>query len=436
MRTELGTIFRLALPATLAMLAAMGMGVFDIVMVNPLGKGEVSAVSLGHVWAITGGVLAMGVARALDPVVSQAWGARDLRTAGLALARNALLLVPTAIVGMIWYRLAPVGLHLLGEPEADIPRAAEYARALSWSLLPTMIFQLLRQYLASCGVMRPTTVAMVTGLCVKIPLNVVFIARMGGPGAAVATSITETTMSVLLVAMTWRTFREAWPERGAKLLVWPELRRLAGLGLSLGLQMGTELWAFAGITMMAGWIGETALAAHTTVINLLSVVFMLPLGISMAASTRVGNLVGEQREWGVAARAAYALGAVNGAVVILLFLLVPGPLVDLYNVASDVRPIAVACVFVGACMHTFDATQVITFGVLRGAGDVRVPTLANVLGYYLIGLPLAYLLGVVHHEGTPGLWWGLVAGQMAVVAVLGVRLRWTARRGGFHVAAV
>jgi MATE family multidrug resistance protein len=279
----------------------------------------------------------------------------------------------------------------------------------------------------------------VIGLALKVPLNYVFISdwgpvpAMGGVGAAVATACCETALLVVLLAQTWRIFRDVWP-RGGGLLDLAAFRRLASSGLALGLQMGTELWAFGAIAVMAGWLGETALAAHTAVINLASVVFMFPLGISTAAATRVGNLLGESRPWQQAARAAYLLGGGVAALVVALFLLLPEQLVQLYQVTAEVRPMAVALVFVAACMHFLDATQVITFGVLRGAGDVRVPTLANVAGYYAIGLPVAWLLGLHRAEGPAGLWWGLVAGQVGVVALLLWRLRHTARHGGYRMA--
>lgn len=230
-------------------------------------------------------------------------------------------------------------------------------------------------------------------------------------------------------------FREMWPARGAKLLVWREMGRLVAIGVNLGVQMGTEFWAFGLITVMAGWIGETALAAHTTAINLVSLVFMLPLGISTAVATRVGNLLGERGAWQPAAAAAYAFGISASVAIILAFLCFPAPLVALYNVSPEVQPIAVSIIGVGAAMHLFDAMQVITFGVLRGAGDVRVPTLANLFGYYAVGLPLAWWFGVRGDGGAAGLWWGLVAGQVVVVAVLAWRLRHTMATGGFRVVA-
>jgi multidrug resistance protein, MATE family len=439
-RSELSEIFRLAWPAVLGLLAAMGMGVFDVVMVNPLGTDVVASVSLGHVWGLTGGVLAMGIARALDPIVSQAWGAQDRRTAGLALARNLVLLVPCGLFVFAWYATAPWGLRLLREPEHLIPTASAYCLALGIATLPALVLQTLRQFLASCAIIRPATVVLVGGLLLKVPLNWVLIRgwgpipAFGATGAAAATGIVELAMVLGLVALQWRFFLEMWPERGARILDWAELRRLVGVGLNLGVQMGTEFWAFGLITVMAGWIGELALAAHTTAINLVSLVFMLPLGISIAVATRVGNLLGESRDWKAAAAAAYSFGALGAALMVVAFLLVPEPLVTLYQVSPEVLPVAVAIIGVGAAMHFFDAMQVITFGVLRGAGDVRIPTLANLFGYYVVGLPLAWWLGVRGVGSVTGLWWGLVVGQIAVVTILAWRLRHTMLRGGYRVA--
>jgi MATE family multidrug resistance protein len=307
--------------------------------------------------------------------------------------------------------------------------------AFTWPIV--MLAQTLRTFLQALGIVRPAMVVTVAFTLVKVPLNYWFM--YGGLGLP-ALGVAGTSLSTLVVdagvlaVLTWAvrdTLRAWWPrEPGVSL---PELARLLRVGLPLGVQMGTELWAFATMGVMMGWLGERPLAAHAAAINLASVSFMIPFGVSTAAAARVGHHVGAGRDWGPAARAALLVGVCTQVLSGLVFWSAGRWLVMPYSSDPEVRHLAAMLLPIAAAFQLFDGLQVIGFGVLRGAGDVRVPTLANLVGYYALGIPVAYTLGIARGWGPEGVWWGLSLGLAVVASGLLLRVRFVHRRGALRL---
>ncbi len=437
MRNELQHLARLAWPSSLGMAAFMAMNVIDTICVGQLGSVAQAGVGAAHAWGLSGSVLAFGAIRAIEPIVSQAHGEGDREAVGQALVRTLVLAVPLAALSFAWYFVAAPGLRLLGQPEIVLPTAEIYAQAFAWSWWPALVVQVLRAFFQSLGIVRPPMVVMVLGGLAKAPLNLALmngwgpLPALGVAGVGWASLVVEVAMLVVLVAITWRTLAAYWP---AAPLVGPRaLARLFGLGFPLGVQMGTEFWAFAAMQMMMGQIGPDAMAAHQVALNLASVSFMLPLGVSSAAAARVGQRFGAGEDWGTTAKAAIVLGVglqlCSGAIFWLF-----GPLlVQPYSSDLAVRAIAASLMPIAAAFQLFDGLQVIGFGVLRGAGDVRLPTVANLVGYYLMGLPFGYWLGLHLGLGPQGIWWGISLGLAIVGTSLLFRIRYVHRRGGVRV---
>ena len=181
---------------------------------------------------------------------------------------------------------------------------------------------------------------------------------------------------------------------------------------------------------MMGWLGTTQVAAHAVALNLASLAFMVPLGMSAAASARTGNLLGAGERWQAPGWVAIGLGAASMSVSGSLFLLFPHALAHLYSDDPDVIALAAGLLPMAAALGFFDGVQAVSFGVLRGAGDVRVPSLFNVVGYWLVGLPLGAWLAFGAGWGPYGIWAGIVMALFVVASLLVVRVRWTGRRGG------
>jgi MATE family multidrug resistance protein len=198
--------------------------------------------------------------------------------------------------------------------------------------------------------------------------------------------------------------------------------RVARITAGVGLQIGLEVWAFNAGSFLAGALGVTESAAHTVALNAASLAFMVPLGISAAAATRVGNLVGAEAEWRRAAWTAVALGA--GAMTFSgsLFLLAPEAVGRTYNSDPAVVMHVAAILPFAAMFQWFDGTQVVAFGVLRGLGDTQRPGLFNLVGYWFVGLPLGAWLAFRGGWGLQGVWLGYVVALVIVASLLVVRL--------------
>jgi MATE family multidrug resistance protein len=188
--------------------------------------------------------------------------------------------------------------------------------------------------------------------------------------------------------------------------------------------------AFIVVALFMGWIGTVEMGAHQVAINLASLTFMVPLGISSAAAVLVGRAVG--RADPVSARrsagAALMLGGGVMCVSALIFLTVPGLLARLYTTDASVIAVASLLIPIAGVFQVFDGLQVVSIGVLRGVGDTRTPMIVAAIGYWLIGVPVSAWLGLRTGMGAAGLWWGLVVGLAVVAVTLLVRVAIRVRR--------
>lgn len=439
MQSEIRRIATLAWPTSLAMLAGMGMNVVDSICAGQLGRDAQAGVSLAIAFTISGAILPIGMTRALDPVVAQAFGERDNDAIGQALARMLALTVPMGLATTAWFLLTGWGLTRLGQDPLAVAEAHRYALALAWSVPGLLVLSVLRQFLAAIGEVRPALVVLVLGLLLKAPLNLALmqgwgpLPALGVAGLGYSTAVIDTVLVAVLFMLARKTLTFYWPQTLKVTL--SSLWSLAKLGFSTGVQMGTEFWAFATMAVMMGWLGNAASSAHATAMNLASVAFMVPLGISTAASARIGQLVGAGEDWRPAVRAALTLGVGAQLVSAAIFLGAAEWLVMPYSQDASVRMLAASLLPIAAAFQIFDGLQVVGFGILRGAGDVRVPTFANLVGYYGLGIPMGYWLGIYASGGPTGIWWGLTLGLSVVAATLLVRIRVIMGRGAVRLRA-
>jgi MATE family multidrug resistance protein len=248
---------------------------------------------------------------------------------------------------------------------------------------------------------------------------------MGVVGSAWATSVSRGLLALSL----WLAARK---QLGPMLSpVRPEiwqlgpLGRMLRLGMPIGAQHVLEFGAFALVALMMGWIGTREMAGHQIAINLAALTFMVPLGVGDAASVLVGRAVGrgDVPETQGAARAAFACGVAFMSITGITFLSLPEPLAWLYTRDLDVIAVAATLIPIAGVFQVFDGLQVVASGVLRGLGDTRAPMLANLLGYWVLGIPVSVYLGFVSQRGPAGLWWGLVLGLGVVASCLLLRVR-------------
>lgn len=435
---EIRTLTRLAWPVALAQMGQMSMQLVDTAMVGRLGADAMAAVALGVWWSFAICVFGFGMMRGVDPVVSQAHGAGDDRAIGTALARGLALAVVLTLPAMALVRLAEPGLALLGQPAELLPTAGAYARVYSFAVLPIFAFALVRGVLQGQEIVRPATVSIIVANVVNAAVNYVLVfgnfgaPKLGAVGAAWATVLSAWVQLFVLVWMSRAALARGWPGWRAGFAVGP-LAAIARVGFPQGMQVASEVWGFLVAGFVVGTFGAAALGGHTIVMQLASVSFMAPLGVSVAAATRVGNLLGAGLPWRDAAVAAHVMGIAIMALSALTFALFPGPLGRLFTDDPAVLAYVVALMPLAAAFQLFDGTQVVAFGVLRGAGDQTVPAVANLVGYWLLGLPIGAWLALRLGWGPYGVWIGLALALACVAGLLLLRERWTLRRGGFRV---
>ncbi|MEO8089677.1 MAG: MATE family efflux transporter [Gemmatimonadales bacterium] len=430
-RAELRAMLRLAIPVVVIQVGMMAMGVVDTVMVGHISAQALAAVALGNLYFFTLAVFAMGTLMVLDPVVAQAVGAGDRPAVARALQRGVIIAALLAIPAVVLLTAAGPLFGLARQPAEVIPLAAAYAIRTAPGTFPFLLFVVFRQTLQSMGRTAPIVGAIIGANLANALLNWVLIfGHWGAPAMGVIGSAWATTISrVLLVAWLWAASRRQLnpllsPFRTEIWQLQPLVRMLR-LGIPIGAQHVLEFGAFAFVALMMGWMGTQAMAGHQVAINLAALTFMVPLGVGDAASVLVGQAVGRGDSEGTrgAARAAFACGVGFMAITGAIFLSVPEPLARLYSRDLGVIGVASTLIPIAGVFQIFDGIQVVASGVLRGLGDTRAPMMANLLGYWLVGIPVSIYLGFVAGLGPAGLWWGLVLGLGLVGTSLLVRVR-------------
>lgn len=434
---ELRLLFGLAWPVIIGNLGAVGLWVADTVMVGQFGGAALAAVALASTWSFGVSVIARGAAKGLDPLVAQAFGRGDRFAAGRSLVHGLWMAAILSVPVILLHLVGGPGLRLLGQPESLLELAGAYSAILAVDVPFMLAFAVLQQFLQALGLMRPSAVAILLGNVLNIGLNQLFmhglgpIAGLGPLGCAFATVISQVFMLGVLLILARRELRAWWPEGG--LAVGRDLAGLwqvFSLGLPVGVQFAIETWGFQLAGIMVGWIGEVELAAHAIALNISTVSFMTPMGIGAAVATRVGQLQGAGRDWGLSAATGIGMGAAVMSLSAIVFTSLPAWLGGLYTNDLAVIAMMVLLLPVAGAFQLFDGVQVVSFGVLRGLADVRVPTAINLVAYWGMGLPLAWVLGFPLGLGARGVWMGLVLSLAVVAGLLLLRIRALHRRRG------
>jgi MATE family multidrug resistance protein len=440
LRAEVLVLLTAAWPVIVGQVGSMMLNTVDTVMMGQVSHEALAAVTLANVWSFAWLVLGIGTAAGLDPALAQAWGARDDEGYDRAVVRGLAVLMLLSIPLTLAHLLTGPALRLAGQPPEVLELAHSYALAVGPSTPMFLGWFLFKQALQGRNLAKPVMWAALLGNVVNIAGNQLLMFGVGsweglGPvGSGVSTAIVRLAMLVALVAFADRerlALRRSW--RAA--LDLPGLRRVAATALPVGVQVGTEGWAFNMATLVTGWFGAATAAAHAIGMTISALSFMFALGLSAAAAARVGNLLGAGEDWTRAGRVSLGLGWAWGAMAGLLLVSFPTVIVRPFVQDEATRALAASLLPFAGAFQVFDATQVVAFGVLRGAGDTRVPTLANMVGYWLIGLPLGAALATWGGWGVHGLWLGLVVGLATVSTLLHVRVGQVAGQGGVRVIA-
>lgn len=416
----------LAVPVMLSQLGHVMVGVADSAMVGQLGTIPLAAASLGNsIFAIilTFGI---GISYAITPLIAAADGRKHYQKSGKIFKHGLYINV---VAGVLLYFLSfgiMYVLPFLDQPEEVAIMAGPYLNIIGLSLIPFMIFQTFRQFAEGLSLTKAAMYITIGANLLNIGLNYIMIygefgfPAMGLLGAGLATLISRIVMAI---GMGMYIFRANIFQPYIKNMRWKGFskklgKRMLRLGLPTGLQFVFEVGAFSAAAIMAGWLGVIQLAAHQIAISLTSVSYMMASGISAAATVRVGNQLGlnDIPTLRIAGFTSFIMALVFMSVACLGFALGRDFLPSLYVDELEVIQIASTLLVIAAIFQVFDGIQVVALGALRGLEDVKMPTVVAIVAYWIIGLPLGYVLGFELGLGVQGIWYGLLTG-LALTAV-------------------
>jgi MATE family multidrug resistance protein len=334
--------------------------------------------------------------------------------------------MPVLMAGI--YATIPV-LRIIGIAPAVQAQATGFARVLVWSLPPLLLYTVFRRYLQGVHHVRPVTFALVSANLVNILGNWLLIyghwgmPAMGIRGSALSTVLARIYLAAVLLAAIQLHDSESFTGLSLR---FAEVWRLLRLGLPAALTIGFEIGVFQVVTVLAGTLDPVSVAAHTIALNAASVTYMVPLGIASAAAVSVGRALGAGDPQGAARAGWTAIGLAAGFEVFaaLSFVFLPRQIASVYTTDSRVVSLSVTLLGIAAIFQLFDGLQTVATGALRGAGNTKTAMVWNLLGYWVIGLPVGYWFCFRLGWGAKGLWDGLCV----ALVMIGSGLVWEWRR--------
>src|SRR6478736_3032458 len=422
---------KLAVPVMLSQLGHVMMGVVDSLMVGHVGTVPLAAASLANVAFNVILLFGIGVSYAITPLVASAQGEHnnqnvsDTLKHGLAINFVNSLILVAVVIG------AKNILFHIDQPKEVVDLAIPYLSIITYSLIPTLLFQTFRQFSEGLSYTRIAMIVVIASNFLNIGLNYVFIyghigfPAMGMVGAGWGTLISRIAMAggiayYIYFAKAFRNYRSGFSiGRYSKSLI----QKILHIGIPAGVQFIFEVAAFDFSAVMMGWLGAKTLAAHQIAINLATISYMTTTGLAAAATIRVSNEIGKQ-DFKTMRTVAFVLLSIAMSIMFLwglLFALGKDFLPTLYVNDPDVIMIAAPLLIIAGFFQLSDGVHVVCLGALRGLHDVKIPSLFIFVAYWIIGLPLGYFLAFKVGWGGVGVWTGLLIGLTLTACAMVMR---------------
>ncbi|GAA5126234.1 MATE family efflux transporter [Luteolibacter yonseiensis] len=423
---------RLAVPLMIGQLSQMLMGVVDTLMVGHLGVNDLAALTFANSLFHIPFVFGIGLLTGVSVFTSNSRGADDAAGVRGSCRHGLYLAVALGILlfGLAW--IVSLNLHSFGQPEDVAGRAQGFFRILMASVIPGLASIALKNHADALNRPWPPFWIFLGGVALNVVLNWVMInGNLGCPvlgfeGAAWATLISR--VAILVAMIFWLTnakgLREWVPYRWFRMPRFADLGRLLSIGLPASFQMLCEVSAFSLAGLIMGRFGPTAMAAHQIAITMAATAFMIPLGLSMALTVRIGEAdgAGETQRLRPIAVSGWWLGAGYSVIAALLLFMFGKWVASLFIDAPEVISLAGSLLMIVGFFQLFDSLQVASAAMLRGMRDARMPALMGFASYWLVGLPVGAGLAFGLKLGAIGVWWGLAAGLFVAMITLGPRL--------------
>jgi MATE family multidrug resistance protein len=424
---------KLAIPVVISQLGHTLVQMSDSIIVGHFaGTVSLAAVSLVNSLFMVPLVIGMGISYGLTPLVAQNNGRGNFKECGLLLSNSLFLNMLSGIIlfAGIYFGTMLLISHLDQSPQV-VQEAKPYLLLLSLSLIPLLIFNTFKQFAEGLGFTKQAMLISIWGNLLNICLGVIFVKGlfgvhpMGIRGVGYSTLIDRCVMAIVMATYVFRSpiFKEYLKSFALKNIDRIRGIQIMKIGAPVALQYTFEVSAFGGAAILVGAIGLIQQAAHQVAISLASMTYMMASGISAGAAIKSGNYFGSGDHKNL------RLGAISNYHIVLVFMAITALIFTFgrhllpWIITSDESVIAIAAqlLIIAAFFQLFDGAQVVGLGILRGMGDVNVPTFITFLAYWVIGLPVGYVLGIYFHLGVNGVWYGLTLGLATASVLLFIR---------------
>ena len=430
MQRDVSETLRLAFPVIVGQWAAVAMSFVDTTMCGRYSPEALAAVAVGGSLWSTAILFLTGVLMALPPSIAQLRG-EGRRKDCPAVGWQAIWVGQA--VGLVAIAALLNAGHLLravGVADEIVPLANDYLGAVAWGLPAFAGYQTLRFFNEGFAHMRPAMVFGLVGLVLNLAGNYALVfghfgfPSLGVVGCGYATAAVFWLQFLGLAAYTFRTsrYRDLQPARVCPPRL-AEIASLVRLGLPIGVAVFVEASLFSGVALLVGRLGAETVAGHQVAVNFAAVTFMVPLGIGMAATVRVGERAGagDLRSARRAGLTGIGLALAAQSLSALVMATMPGLIARIYTADAGVIEAATGLLMLAAIFQVPDGLQISSAGALRGLKDTRIPMLFTLVAYWGVGLPLAWTLGFVLEWGARGTWVGLIAGLSTAAVLLVLR---------------
>jgi len=432
LRRHLRETVVLAVPLILGQLSSIGMNVIDTLLAGHLNAHTLAAVAVGAgVWALAI-VASIGVMMAVPPTVAQLAGAGARERIGPVFRQALWLAIMLGVTLLIAVRYGgPLLLDAFGIDPDIVGDTSSFLRAIAWGAPALTMYFAMRGLSEGLALTRPTMYFGLLGLILLAPIGYTLMyGRFGfaargaqGSGIATATVLWLQLGAFALYLHRRDKYRDIGPFAHFERPHWGEIAALLRLGLPMGAAVLMECALFVCTALLIASLGAITVASHQVAINVASVTFMLPLGLAMATTVRVGHAAGRADAEGVRRAGLVGIGLSLATQVIAAsaMALFPIAIASAYTDDADVVALAAQLLVLAAIFQFSDGIQVTANGALRGIKDTTVPMLITFVAYWLIGMPVGYWLAFHQHLGARGMWMGLAAGLTAAASLLLLR---------------
>ena len=432
--------WKLAAPVMLGMLGHTFVSFVDNIMVGQMGTAELAAVSLGNSFMFIAMSIGIGFSTAITPLIAEADSSDNIKQAKATYKSGLFLCTTLGIILFSGVYFSKPLMYLMKQPKEVVELAIPYLDLVSFSLIPLVIFQAIKQFSDGMSMTKYPMYAALIANVINIVLNYLLIfgkfgfPEMGIIGAAYGTLISRVVMVLYLWLLLRYKERSAQIVRNIKFFVLDILtiKKIVNIGSLSAMQMFFEVAIFTAAVWLSGLLGKNPQAANQIALNLSSMTFMVATGLSVAAMIRVGNQKGlrDYKELRRIAFSIFLLGVLLAMFFALLFFIfhksLPMIYVDLSDTANyidnmEVVSIASKLLLAAAFFQISDSIQVVFLGALRGIQDVKIPTILTFISYWVVGFPVSYYLGSEEMYGSFGIWLGLLAGLTTASVLLFIR---------------